>query len=173
VTVLVGVALVEATEALEVPAPLVAVDENLYAVLLLKPVITHEPDPPVTVQVLSGFRAVPLLSSAVTVYEEGVPPVLGAATVTVTCESPATVVGVPGVPGADSEICAVTAEVTTVDCATLLTVLVPVTTVRKYFPASSAPATYVEDVAPKISVQLVAPESVQRCHLYVFAMVTA
>ena len=164
-TVLVGVALAESIEALEVPAPLVAVDENLYAVLLVNPVIVHDPELPVTKQDLAGSKAVPLSFKAVTVYEEGVPPVLGAATVTVTCESPATAVGVPGVPGADSEICAVTAEVPTVDCATLLTVLVPVTTVRKYFPASSAPATYVEDVAPEISVQLVAPESVQRCHL--------
>jgi hypothetical protein len=51
VTVLVGVALVEAVDALEVPVPFVAVDENLYAVLLVKPLITHEPDPPETVQV--------------------------------------------------------------------------------------------------------------------------
>jgi hypothetical protein len=107
------------------------------------------------------------------VYVEGVPPLLGATTVTVTCESPATAVGVPGVPGADSEICAVTADVPTSDCATLFTVLVPVTTVRKYFPASLAPATYVADVAPAMSEQLVAPESVQRCHLYVFTISTA
>jgi hypothetical protein len=112
---LVGVALVEATVALEVPAPLVAVDENLYAVLLLKPVITHEPDPPVTVQVLSGFRAVPLLSSAVTVYEEGVPPVLGATTVTATSPSPATTVGIPGMPGAAAMISEVREEVPVAD----------------------------------------------------------
>jgi hypothetical protein len=158
------VVLVEAVDALEVPAPLVAVDENLYAVLLDKPVIMHEPEAPVTVQVLSGSRAVPLSFNAVTVYVEGVPPLLGATTVTVTCESPATAVGVPGVPGADSEICAVTADVPTSDCATLFTVLVPVTTVRKYFPASPAPAVYVAEVAPEMSAQLVAPASVQRCH---------
>ena len=160
-----GVALEDAVELLEEPAPFVAMAENLYAVPFVKPVITHEPLVPVTVQIFAGDSAVPEVSSAVTVYEEGLPPVLGATTVTVTSPSPATAVGVPGVPGTDSEICAVTADVPTVDCETLLTVLVPVTTVRKYFPASSAPATYVEDVAPEISVQLVAPESVQRCHL--------
>ena len=37
---------------------------------------------------------------AVTVYEVGVPPLLGATTVTVAWPSPATAVGVPGVPGA-------------------------------------------------------------------------
>ena len=140
-TVLLGVALEDAVEALEVPAPLVAVDENLYAVLLVKPVIVHEPEPPVTVQVLAGSKAAPLSFKAVTVYEAGVPPLLGATTVTVTCESPATAVGVPGVPGADSEICVVTADVPIVDCATPPTVLVPVTTVRRYLPASLAPAT--------------------------------
>jgi hypothetical protein len=107
------------------------------------------------------------------VYEAGVPPLLGATTVTVTSPSPAMAVGVPGAPGADSEICAVTAEVPTVDCETLFTVLVPVTTVRKYIPASAAPAVYVADVAPDISTQLDAPASEHRCHLYVFTTATA
>jgi hypothetical protein len=80
----IGVALEEAVEALEVPAPFVAVAENLYAVPFVKLVITHEPLAPVTGQVLAGERAFPELSSAVTVYEVGVPPLLGATTVTVT-----------------------------------------------------------------------------------------
>ena len=73
-------------------------------------------------------------------YEVGVPPELGATTVIVASPSPATAVGVPGVPGTASEICAVTADVPTADCEVPPTVLVPVTTVRKYFPTSLAPA---------------------------------
>jgi hypothetical protein len=75
----------------------------------------------------------------VTVYEVGVPPELGATTVIVASPSPATAVGVPGVPGIASEICAVTAEVPLVNCEAF-NVLVPLTTVRKYFPISLAPA---------------------------------
>jgi hypothetical protein len=73
------------------------------------------------------------------VYEVGVPPELGATTVIVASPSPATAVGVPGVPGTASEICAVTAEVPSVNCKAF-NVLVPLTTVRKYFPTSLAPA---------------------------------
>jgi hypothetical protein len=53
---------------------------------------------------LEGESTFPELSNAVTVYEAGDPPELGAATVIVACPSPATAVGVPGVPGAASEI---------------------------------------------------------------------
>ncbi len=53
----------------------------------------HDPDAPVTVQVAPP-------GEAVTVYEVGVPPVVGAETVTVAEPSPATAVGAPGVPGA-------------------------------------------------------------------------
>ncbi|CAB4368515.1 unannotated protein [freshwater metagenome] len=52
------------------------------------------PVPPVTVHFLL------VSSTAVTVYPLGVTPDVGAATVTVTCASPATAVGVPGVLGA-------------------------------------------------------------------------
>jgi hypothetical protein len=44
--------------------------------------------------------------------------------------------------------------------------------VRKYIPASLAPAVYVTDVAPAISTQFDAPASEQRCHLYVFTTAT-
>ena len=47
-----GVTELDALEALDVPAEFVAVVVNVYAVLFVKPVTTHEPDAPVTVQVL-------------------------------------------------------------------------------------------------------------------------
>jgi hypothetical protein len=53
----------------------------------------------VTVQVFAGFSAFPELSKAETVYELGELPVVGAIMVTVALASPATTVGVPGVPG--------------------------------------------------------------------------
>ncbi len=55
----------------------------------------------VTLQDVAGDVTVHVLVlswTAVTVYEEGVAP-LPAETVSVTCELPATAVGVPGVPG--------------------------------------------------------------------------
>ena len=51
-------------------------------------------------QVLAGVIAVvPALSNAVIVYELGEFPVVGATMVTIALASPATTVGVPGVPG--------------------------------------------------------------------------
>ena len=50
-TVAAGVTEVDAVDALDVPAEFVAVVVNVYAVLFVKPVTTHEPDAPVTVQV--------------------------------------------------------------------------------------------------------------------------
>jgi hypothetical protein len=47
-----GVALADAEEALEVPPALVAVDVKVYATPFVNPVTAHEPDEPVTVQVL-------------------------------------------------------------------------------------------------------------------------
>jgi hypothetical protein len=55
-------------------------------------VIVHEPDGPVTTQVFGP-------GNAVTVYDDGVPP-LPALTVIVAEPSPATAVGAGGVPGA-------------------------------------------------------------------------
>jgi hypothetical protein len=92
----VGVTEVDAVEADEVPAPLVAVAVNVYALPAVSPVIVHEPDAPVTVQVPAVAL---LLSRAVTVYDVGVPPDDGATTVTVALPAPATAVGVPGTPG--------------------------------------------------------------------------
>jgi len=47
----VGVTALDAVDALDVPAEFVAVVVNVYAVPFVKPVTTHEPDAPVTVQV--------------------------------------------------------------------------------------------------------------------------
>ena len=47
-----GVIELDAVDALDVPAEFVAVVVNVYAVLFVKPVTAHEPDAPVTVQVL-------------------------------------------------------------------------------------------------------------------------
>ena len=46
-----GVTEADAVDALDVPAEFVAVVVNVYAVPFVKPVTTHEPDAPVTVQV--------------------------------------------------------------------------------------------------------------------------
>ena len=46
-----GVTELDAVDALDVPAEFVAVVVNVYAVPFVKPVTTHEPDAPVTVQV--------------------------------------------------------------------------------------------------------------------------
>jgi hypothetical protein len=48
----IGVAEDEAEELFEVPAPFVAVDVNVYAVPLARPVTVQEPDAAETVQVL-------------------------------------------------------------------------------------------------------------------------
>ena len=47
-----GVTALDAVDALDVPAEFVAVVVNVYGVPFVKPVTTHEPDAPVTVQVL-------------------------------------------------------------------------------------------------------------------------
>ena len=47
-----GVTELDAVDALDVPAEFVAVVVNVYAVPFVKPVTAHEPDAPVTVQVL-------------------------------------------------------------------------------------------------------------------------
>ena len=75
------------------PAEFVAVAVNVYEVPLVSDEITHDVAGDVTVHVAPP-------GDAVTVYEVGVPPLLGATTVTVAWPSPATAVGVPGVPGA-------------------------------------------------------------------------
>ena len=51
-TVTTGVTELDAVDKLDVPAELVAVVLKKYAVLFVKPVTAHEPDAPVTVQVL-------------------------------------------------------------------------------------------------------------------------
>ena len=100
-----GVTDADATDAAEVPgAVFVAVAVNVYAVPFVRPVTGHDPEAPVTVHVPPETAG-----DAVTVYEVGAPPrvpsvAVPAATVTVTLESPATPVGLAGVPGGDRTI---------------------------------------------------------------------
>jgi hypothetical protein len=100
ITVPDGVAAKDADDCDEVPAELLAVLLNVYAVPLVNPGTVHEVAGTITVQFLSGVIAVvPALLKAVTVYELGESPVVGATMATVALASPATTVGVPGVPG--------------------------------------------------------------------------
>jgi len=80
-----------AADAAEVPPPLVAVALNVYEVPLIKPATVQLPEAPVTVQVKEP-------GVDMTRYDAGVPPV-PAATVTTAEETPASAVGVRGVPG--------------------------------------------------------------------------
>jgi hypothetical protein len=48
----------EAAEPVDVPTALVATEEKVYATPLVRPVIVHEPDAPVTVQVFPPGDAV-------------------------------------------------------------------------------------------------------------------
>ena len=94
---LVGLTGSEDPDAPEVLVALVAVALKVYSVPLLRPLIVHEPAAPLTMQVFAGE----LSGYAVTVYDDGVPP-LPALTVIVAEPSPATAVGAGGVPGAAS-----------------------------------------------------------------------
>jgi hypothetical protein len=97
---LAGVIPAEAVELeAEVPVALLAVAENLYSVPFVNGDIEQLVPGETTVQVCAGESGFPELSSAVTVYEEGVPPVLGAEIVIVAPPFPGVAVGVPGVPG--------------------------------------------------------------------------
>lgn len=73
----------------ELNPDLMATVENVYAVPAVKPVMVHEPDAPVTVHVAPP-------GDAVTTYEVGVRPLVGAVTVISALSSPATTVGIPG-----------------------------------------------------------------------------
>jgi hypothetical protein len=92
-----GVADAEAAEdANDVPAEFVAVLVNVYATPFVSPVTSHDVLGTVTVQV---FVTPETCGEALTVYELGEFPAVGATMVTVALASPATTVGVPGVPG--------------------------------------------------------------------------
>jgi hypothetical protein len=82
----------DADPAGELPVLSLATVVNVYAVPAVRPVITHDPDPPVTVHVLPP-------GDAVTTYEVGVGPPTGAVTVIVACSSPTRTVATPGVFG--------------------------------------------------------------------------
>lgn len=82
----------EAVLALESLVLTFAMVVNVYAVPAVKPVIVHNPDAPVTVHFAPP-------GDAVTSYDVGVTPPVGAVTVIVALSSPATTVGTPGVFG--------------------------------------------------------------------------
>ena len=97
---LAGVTAADAVEAAaDVPVALLAVAENLYAVPLVSGEIEQLVPGESTVQVCAGESGFPELSSAVTVYEDGVPPELGGVIVIVAPPFVGVAVGVPGVPG--------------------------------------------------------------------------
>jgi hypothetical protein len=79
----------DATLAAELSPDLIATVVNVYAVPAIRPVIVHEPEAPVTVHVAPP-------GVAVTTYDVGVRPLVGAVTVIVALSSPATTVGIPG-----------------------------------------------------------------------------
>ena len=87
----IGVTALEAADEADVPPPFVAVALNVYDVPFVSPVTVQSPDEPVTVHVKDP-------GVEVTRYDVGEPPV-PAATVTSADASPATAVGVLGVPG--------------------------------------------------------------------------
>jgi hypothetical protein len=89
----------EAVLAAELPEAFVATVVNVYAVPAVKPLMVHEPDAPVTVHVRPP-------GDAVTVYDVGASPDVGALTVMVALSSPATTVAVPGTPGLASDVLA-------------------------------------------------------------------
>ena len=82
----------DAVLALESPVLTFATVVNVYAVPAVKPVIVHDPDAPETVHFAPP-------GVAVTSYDVGVRPPVGAVTVIVALSSPATTLGVPGVFG--------------------------------------------------------------------------
>lgn len=88
----VGVTASEAADASDVPSAFVAVEVNVYALPFVRPVTSHDVAGTVTVHVFAS-------GDEVTVYVTGVPPVVGATTLTVAAPTPATAVGFPGVPG--------------------------------------------------------------------------
>ena len=94
----IGVTVADGEEASESTGVFFAVAVNEYAVPFVRPVTSQNPEAPVTVHVPPETAG-----DAVTVYDVGTPPkvpsvAVPAATVTVTLESPATTVGVAGVP---------------------------------------------------------------------------
>jgi hypothetical protein len=84
----------DAVLALESPVLTFAMVVNVYAVPAVSPVMVHDPDAPVTVHFAPP-------GVAVTSYDVGVNPPVGAVTVIVALSSPATTVCTPGVFGAD------------------------------------------------------------------------
>jgi hypothetical protein len=82
----------EAVLAAESPVLTFAIVVNVYAVPAVRPVMVHDPEAPVTVHFAPP-------GVAVTSYEVGVRPPVGAVTVIVALSSPATTVGTPGVFG--------------------------------------------------------------------------
>ena len=82
--------------AAELYVDLLAMVVNVYAVPAVRPVIVHDPASPSTVHFAPP-------GDAVTSYDVGVRPLVGAVTVMVALSSPATTVGIPGAFGSGRE----------------------------------------------------------------------
>jgi predicted ThiF/HesA family dinucleotide-utilizing enzyme len=92
----------DAVLALESPVLTLAIVVNVYAVPAVRPEMVHDPDAPSTVHFAPP-------GVAVTSYDVGATPPVGAVTVMVALSSPATTVGTPGVFGTITFARAVTA----------------------------------------------------------------
>ena len=125
----------------EVPAAFVAVVVNVYAVPAMRPVTGQDPDAPVTVHVLAAFP------TAVTVNDDGTPPVVAAATDTVTFAVPATPVGAGGVPGAVRTVTTGDpGEKSPVVVTLVTTFFLTAATLNEYVPSASPLAVHVSAV---------------------------
>ena len=82
----------DAVLAAELYVDLLAIVVNVYAVPAVSPVMVQDPEAPSTVHFAPP-------GDAVTSYDVGVLPLVGAVTVIVALSSPATTVGTPGVSG--------------------------------------------------------------------------
>ena len=143
-----GVTEVDAVDEDDVAVALVAVEVNVYAVLLVRPVIVQEPPGPVTVQVAPP-------GEEVTVYDAGAPPEEGALTVTVAWPLPGVADGVPGVPGAASDAVGVT-EPEAADAALVALLAFRATDVKLYPVPLVRPVTVHEPDEP-VTVQVLPP----------------
>jgi hypothetical protein len=131
----------DAADAAEVPAVFVAVAVNVYAAPAARPVTSHDPDAPATVHVL----AVP--PTEVTFKDDGRPPVVAAATVTVTFAVPATPVGAGGVPGTATTLTTGDpGEKSPVLVFLVKTFFVTAATLNEYVPTASPVAVHVSAV---------------------------
>ena len=171
----IGVTVADGEEASESTGVFFAVAVNVYAVPFVRPVTGHDPEAPVTVHVPPETAG-----DAVTVYEVGAPPrvpsvAVPAATVTVTLESPATTVGLAGVPAAVTTVTAVDpVEKSVVLVALVVGFFFSVAIRNEYVPSASPVAVHVRAVDfvvaafahPVPAPAHVPPLSVETCTSY-------